>query len=62
MPMTGVISRFVTPKNKTKLYLLARLKVRIFKIYGKFLVLPSVIKRRRFTLPNSYQHQSMEVR
>ena len=30
MPMTGVISGFVTPKDKTKSNLLAKLKVRIF--------------------------------
>ena len=30
MPMTGVISGFVTPKDKTKSNPLAKLKVRIF--------------------------------
>ena len=61
MPMTGVISGTVTPKDKTKSNPLARVKVRMFSKCGKFLVFPSVIKRRKFTLPMSYQHQSMEV-
>ena len=51
MPMTGVISGVIKPKNKTKSNSLARLKVRIFsKICGEFLVFPSVIRRRKFTL------------
>ena len=31
-------------------------------ICGKFLVFPSVIKRRAFSLPKGYQHESMEVK
>ena len=61
MPMTGVISGTVTPKDKTKSNPLARVKVRMFSKCGKFLVFSSVIKRRKFTLQMSYQHQSMEV-
>ena len=61
MPITGVISGTVTPKDKTKSNPLARVKVRMFSKCGKFLVFSSVIKRRKFTLQTSYQHQSMEV-
>ena len=45
MPMTRIISGVVTPKDKTKSNPLARLK-----ICREFLVFPSVIKRRKFTL------------
>ena len=62
MPMTGAISGVVTPKDKTKSNCLARKKTRTFSKSGKFLIFPSVIKRRKFTLPNSYQDQSMEVK
>ena len=34
----------------------------IIKISGKFPVSPSVVKRREFLLPKSYQNQSMKVR
>ena len=51
--MTGVISGVVTPKEKTKSNPLARLKARIFS-KSKFLVFPSVIERRKFTLPMTY--------
>ena len=34
----------------------------LLKICGKFLVFPSVIKMRQFTLKKSYQHQSIEVK
>ena len=61
MPMTGVISGTVTPKDKTKSNPLASVKVRMFSKCGKFLVFSSVIKRGKFTLQMSYQHQSMEV-
>ena len=51
MPMSGVISGFIRPKEKAMSNPLAKLKVRIFR---KFLVSPSVIKMREFTLPKKF--------
>ena len=57
MSMTGVRSGVVTPKDKTKSNPLATKKSQdLIKICGKFLVFPSVIKKREFSLPKSYQH------
>ena len=60
--MTGVISGVITLKDKTNSNPLARQKVRISKFVGKFLVFPSVIMAREFSLPKGYQHQSMKVK
>ena len=62
MPMTEVISGVVTPTDKSKSNPLARLKVRILSKSVVILVFPSVIKRRKFTLPQSYHHQSIEIK
>ena len=55
--MTEIISGIVTPKYKTKSNSFARQKVSV-----KFLVFPSVINRRKFSLPKGYQHYGMEVK
>ena len=52
MPITGVTSGVVTAKDKTK----SNPKSQdLLKICGNFLVFPSVIKRRDFSLPKGYQ-------
>ena len=43
MPMTGVTSGVVTPKDKTKSNPLARLSQDLLKICGKCLVFPMVL-------------------
>ena len=58
MPMTGVTSGAVIPKDKTKSNTLPRQKVRILS--ESFF--PSAIKWKEFSLPKGYQHQSMEVK
>ena len=46
MPMTGVISGFITPKDKTKSNPPCYTKSQdLLKICGKFVVFPSVINR-----------------
>ena len=59
MSMTELITGVITPKDKSQSNLLATQKVSIFT---KFLVFPSVIKRRKFSLSKDYQHESMEVK
>ena len=52
MPMTGVIIGVVTLKDKTKPnFLVSKKSEDLIKICGKFLLFPSVIKRREFSLP-----------
>ena len=63
MSMTGVISGVITPNDKTRSNPLARIKSQdVLRICSKFLVFPSVIKKKEFTLLQGYQHQSMEVK
>ena len=42
--------------------IISNLKRNLFKLCHKFLVFSSVIKTTEFSLPNSYQHDSMEVK
>ena len=63
MPMAGVISGVVTHKDKMKSNPLGREKSQdLIKMCGKFLVFPSVINKREFSLPKYYQHQSVELK
>ena len=63
MPMTGAISGLVTSKDKAKSNALAREKSQdLIKICGKFLVFPSVIKKRQLPFQKGYQHHSLEVK
>ena len=57
MSMTEIMIGVVTPKYKTKSNSFARQKVSV-----KFLVFPSAINRRKFSLPKGYQHYGMEVK
>ena len=63
IPVTGVISGFVTPTGKTKSNSLPREKVKILsKSVVKFLVFLCVIKKREFSLAKGYKHQKKEVK
>ena len=61
MPMTEVVSGVVKPNDKSNRNPLASLKIRISKCVVSF-YFPSVIKRRKFTLVKSYQHQIMDAK
>ena len=61
MSMTEVVSGVVKLNDKSKPNPFAGLKIRISKCVVSF-YFPSVIKRRKFTLVKSYQHQIMDAK